>query len=125
MVMPEPMANLLMECICVLCKIQERASALSFLLLNLKLANLEDKLIYTVQPDDVYTHKNLTSGFYIFTIFGTNNMNGVIVVRVASNGDVAYSTPPSGVTVSAGSNYIKFSNNSSSNSLTIFKRQLS
>lgn len=37
MVMPEPMANLLMECICVLCKIQERASALSFLLLNLKM----------------------------------------------------------------------------------------
>ena len=37
MVMPEPMANLLMECICVLCKIQERASVLSFSLLNLKM----------------------------------------------------------------------------------------
>ena len=61
---------------------------------------------------------------YAFFLTGTNNMCGVLTVRVTSNGSVNYGSLPNNITASTGTNYIKFINNNEGNALGIFMAKL-
>lgn len=77
-----------------------------------------------VPSGDLQTETLSSGSDYIYVLTGSDALCGVVIIRTTSSGAVNHSSVPSAVSVTLGTNYIKFHNNSTGNTMQIFRLTL-